>query len=188
MSKKKLRESKGVQAIRLLGEDEKKLLLKTETIVEDKIVWSMCSTLNEGIREAIQRDYTIATVMNTSIFEYPHHPLMKMLYNGIVVGEQIPDLDMIVELKKDRTNFFLWEDFVIYIPRLPMEKGAKQKLRLVYLKREAPQLEGIPCVERGVIGIPSSEGDALIKEILSFPSQDPMTGSCLLGFNIKDPQ
>ena len=182
----KLKECNGVITCKLLKADEKKLIQQIETQIEEKIAYYMCRTLNEGVREALQRDYTIAVVLDTSIFEYPHHPFMKMVFNDTVVGEQISDLDKIIEYKKDKKNFFfLWENFVIYTSKLPRERGGREKLRLVYVKRRAQQLEGIPCVERGVFGTLSFEGDAIIKDILSCSSPDSFIGTCLIGFNIK---
>ena len=181
---KKLTESKGIEALRFLKVDEKRQILEIENLAEGKIAYGMCKTYNEGVREALQRHYTIAMVMNTSIFEYPHHPLMRMVSDNDVVGEQINDLNVIAELKRNRANFFLWENFVIYTSRLPKEREARNKLRIVYIKRGAPQLEGIPCVKEGVFGTLSSEGDALVKEIISFSSKDSFMGTSLIGFNI----
>jgi hypothetical protein len=182
----KLKEGKGIQALRSLNIDEKKQVLEIEAKVEEKIAYGMCKTYNEGAREAIKRDYTIAMVMNTSIFEYPHHPLMRMVSDNTIVGEQVSDPSIIAELKINRTNFFLWENFVIYTSRLPKEREVRQKVRLVYLKRGVPQLEGIPYVEGGIFGTLSSEGDALVKGILSFSSSNQLMGTSLIGFNIKE--
>lgn len=145
----------------------------------------MCRTLNQGIKEALQRDYTVAVVMNTSIFEYPHHPYMVMVYDNNIVGELVEDLNRIHELKKDKTNFFLWENFVIYTPKIPRGREEMQKLRMVYLPRPAPQLEEIACVSEGVLGTPSTEGHILLKQLLSFISIDSVMRTVLLGFNIK---
>ena len=182
---KTLRDCRGVKTLKVLTAGEKRRVLEVEEKTEEKIAYGMCRTLNQGIKEALQRDHTVALVMDTSIFEYPHHPHMLMVCDDTIVGEQVKEPERIEELKRDRVNFFLWENFVIYTPRLPKGREARQKLRMVYPPREAPQLEGVDCVEKGVFGTLSTDGDVLVKELLSFASNDPVMGTCLIGFNIK---
>ena len=145
----------------------------------------MCKTINLGIREAINRDYTVALVIDTSIYEYPHHPSMVMVYDDKIVGEEIKDLKKIDELKKIRTNFFLWDKFVIYTLRLPKGKEARQRLRLIYNPRGVSQFDIIGCVKEGIFGTPSSEGDILVKNLLDYISKDSILGTCLIGFDVN---
>ncbi|MCW4048868.1 MAG: hypothetical protein NWE89_03945 [Candidatus Bathyarchaeota archaeon] len=179
-----LRESRGVEALRVLTEAEKNSILKVELQAEEKIAYSMCKTLNSGVREALQRDYSVATLIDSSIYEYPHHPSMVMTCDDTIVGEQVKDPSRISELKGDRSNFFLWDNFVIYTPRLPREKEAKKRLRMVYKPMTVQQLEDVTCVEESVFGTPSMEGDALVKDLLDYHTTDPEIGTCLVGFNV----
>jgi hypothetical protein len=180
-----LRGGRGVKTLKVLTATDKRSVLEVEEKAEKRIVYGMCRTLNQGIKEALQRDYTVAVVMDTSIFEYPHHPYMVMVYDDTIVGEPVKDLKRIDELKKDRANIFLWENFVIYTQRLPRGREAMQKLRMVYIPRAPPQLEEVACVEEGVFGTPSTEGHILLKKLLSFTSTDSLMGTYLIGFNIK---
>ena len=131
------------------------------------------------------REYAVALVIDSSIFEYPHHPHMKMVCGDIVVGEQVRDQKRIEDLKKDRTNFFLWENFVLYMPKLPRGPEERKKLRLIYTERPAVQLEGHLSVAKSVFGTPSMEGDILVKELLSIHSEKPTIGTCVVGFDLK---
>ena len=176
---------KGVKKFKVLSTEEKKRILKLEEEVEDKIAYGMCKTINLGIREAINRDYTVALVIDTSIYEYPHHPSMVMVYDDKIVGEEIKDLKKIDELKKIRTNFFLWDKFVIYTLRLPKGKEARQRLRLIYNPRGVSQFDIIGCVKEGIFGTPSSEGDILVKNLLDYISKDSILGTCLIGFDVN---
>ena len=180
-----VRSCKGVKILKTLTANEKRHILEVEEKTEDKIAYGMCRTLNQGIKEALQRDYTVAIAMDSSTYEYPHHPYMSMIYDDAIIGEQVRDLKKIEELKKDRANFFLWDNFVIYTPKLPREREEKQKLRIVYPPRETLQLEGITCVEKAIFGTPSTDGDVLLKKLLSFASTDSVMGTCLIGFNVK---
>lgn len=181
----KLRGCRGFKTLKVLTANERRHILEVEKKAEERIAYGMCRTLNQGIKEAIQRDYTVAVVMDTSIYEYPHHPYVLMVCDDAIVGEQVKDLKRIEELKRDRSNFFLWDNFVIYTQRLPKEQEERQKLRIVYPPRETLQLEGIAYVEKGTFGTPSTDGDTLVKKLLSFTSNDSVMGTCLIGFNIK---
>jgi len=182
---KTLRDCRGVKTLKVLTADEKKKILEVEEKAEERVAYGMCKTLNQGIKEALNRDYTVAIIMDTSIFKYPHHPYILMVYDDTIVGEQVKDLKRIEELKRDRANFFLWDTFVIYNQRLPKEREERQKLRIIYPPREALQLEGINCVIKGTFGTPSSEGDILLKKLFLFDSSNSMIGTGLIGFDIK---
>jgi hypothetical protein len=176
---------KGVKKLKVLSTEEKKGILELEEEVETKIAYGMCKTINLGIRKAIKCDYTLALVIDTSIYEYPHHPSMVMVFDKDIVGEEIKDPKQIEELKKIRTNFFLWDNFVIYTRRLPKGKEARQRLRLIYNPRGISQFDIVECVKKGIFGTPSSEGDILVKNLLDYSSKDPLLGTCLIGFDVK---
>jgi hypothetical protein len=180
-----LRDCRGVLETRILTEEEKRRVLEVEKKAEEKVAYGMCKTLNRGVREALAREYAVALVIDSSLFEYPHHPHMRMVCGDVVVGEQVRDNMRIEELKKDRSNFFLWENFVLYMPKLPKGPEERKKLRLIYTERPAVQLEGHPCVERSVFGTPSMEGDLLVKELLAVDSDKPTVGTCVVGFDLK---
>ena len=108
-----LRSCRGVEALKILTSDEKDRFIELEAKAEDSITNNICRTINQGARDALQRDYTVALVIDTSIYERPHHPRMSMIYEDTIVGEEIEDKNRIDRLKKDRGNFFLWHNFVI---------------------------------------------------------------------------
>ena len=183
---KTLRDCKGVIEARILTKNEKRRILEVEEKAEEKVAYGMCRTLNRGVREVLARDYAVALVIDSSEFEYPHHPHMKMVYDDTIVGEQIKDQKQLGELKKERSNFFLWENFVLYMTKLPRGPEERKRLRMVYMERPAVQLEGHPCVDRSVFGTPSMEGDILVKELLSVHSDKPTVGTCVVGFDLKE--
>jgi len=180
-----LQECRGAIAIKVLSEKEKGEILDTEGGVEEKIVFGMCKSLNKGLREALQREFTVAMVIQTSEFQYPHHPYMSMICGDQVVGELIRDEKKVEELRKTPGNLFLWENFVVYMKKLPRNPKERDEMRIVYLPREPLQLKGLPCVKDSVFGTPSIEGDTLIKKMLAVSSQESTVGTCLVGFNIK---
>lgn len=174
----------GVKSIELINNELKDRLLEIEETVEEKIAYGMCRTLNRGLREAFKRDVTAALLINSSIYKYPHHPSMVMIYDDVVVGEQVKDEEKREELRKDRKNFFLWDEFVIYTPLLPREKEAKQRLRMVYKPMDVEQLDPVQCVSDQVFGTPSTEGDSVLKEAMGWGETVPEIGTCVIGFNL----
>jgi hypothetical protein len=181
-----LRDCGGVIEARLLTNEEKKSVSHVEEKAEEKIAYGMCKTVNKGVREALSMHNTAGLVIDSSVFEYPHHPGMKMLYEDTIVGEQVKDKARVEELKKNRANFFLWDEFVLYMSKLPRGAEERKKLRMVYVERPATQLEGHPCVLRSVLGTPSTDGDLLVKELLSARNDKPTIGTCLVGFELKE--
>lgn len=180
----KIRECRGVLAVKALSELEKKRISEVESQVENKIVYGMCKSLNQGVRESLQRDFVVAMVIQTSEFQYPHHPYMNIMCGDQVIGELVSDKEKIDELKQDPSNVFLWDNFVVDTRRLPRDPEKRRQLRLVYLPREPLQLTGLEDIENAVFGTPSTEGDKLIKGMLDFKSNDSVTGTCLVGFDV----
>ena len=182
-----LSHDEGVIITRLLSKEEKHRILNKEREAENRILFGMCKSLNEGVREAIDSEYTVALIINTSVFRYPHHPHMSIMWKDQIVGEQVNNDEKITELKKDRFNFFLWDTFVIYMKKLPKALKDRDQIRFVYRRRVPLQLNGIPNVSNPVFGTPSTESDLLIKDMLHIEAKDAVIGTCLIGFDLAQP-
>jgi len=178
---------KGVLSARILREGEKGELLSAESKSEERVVLGMCRSYNRGIREALGRDASIAIVINSSEFVYPHEPHMRLLYKDEIVGEEVYDEKRASELRGSRNNVFLWSNFVVYQDRLPRDRKGREEMRITYLPRPFPELAEIGRVEDGVFAEPSMDGDLAVKRMLNFSSTDPVVGTCLVGFNIGPP-
>lgn len=176
---------RGVLAVKVLSEGKKREILDVESRVEEKIIFGMCKSLNRGLREALQREFTAAMVIRSTEFQYPHHPSMNMVCDDEIVGEQVNDEKRIKELKKTPGNFFLWEEFVVYVRKLPRGLERRKKMQIVFLPREPLQLSGLSYIENSVFGVPSTEGDALTKRMLHIQSEEAVLETCLVGFDMK---
>jgi len=174
----------GVIRLRLLNAEEKKEILKTETQEEEKIIWGMCKSINEGVREALNRDYTIAIVIDSSKFKYPYHPHMEIRYRDRIVGEEVSK-EKAAELRIEKTNMFLWETFVIYPHKTPKGSEAREEMRLHYISRPFETLKGLTEISDCVLGVTSSLGDEKIKEFLESEPGGPEIGTCLIGYNLS---
>jgi len=181
-----LRECSGVIAVKILSEEEKKEILNAESKAEEKIVFGMCKSLNKGVREAVRREFAVAMVIQTSDFQYPHHPYMIMVCGDQVLGELVEDRKKIEELRKNLITSFCGRTFVVYMKKIPRNREEREKIRLIYLPRKPVQLRGIPYIRDSVFGTPSTPCDMLIKKMLAIQSQDITIGTCLIGFNIHE--
>lgn len=180
---KALESLKGVIKLKLLNTNERNGILEVEKREEEKIVWGMCRSINQGVREAVDREFTVAMVIDSARFEYPYHPHMTIRYRDVVVGEEVSE-ERASELKKEKTNIFLGDKFVVYFHRIPREPEAREELRLHYLARPFNVLGGTATACDCVLGVPSVEGDAKLKEILKVQRTEPEIGTCLIGYNL----
>ena len=181
-----LSDCRGVVAIKVLSEEEKNRILHVESEVEGRIVFGLCKSLNEGLRKALQREFTVAMVIQTSDFDYPHHPYMNIMSGDQVIGELVYEKEKLRSLRNSPTNLFLWDNFYVDRKKLPRDPEERRKMRVVYVPREPLQLKGMQRVANAVFGTPSTESDALIKEMLDTKSGSNTRGTCLVGFDIVD--
>jgi hypothetical protein len=179
-----LRSCNGVLAARLLTDDERLHILRVEKQAEGKLFLEMCPTVNRGVREALAREFAVGLVIDSEEFAYPHHPHMKLLCGDTIVGEQVKEPKRKAELRKDRATIFLWDNFALYRQRLPRNPEDRNRLRLVYEARSVAQLHDHACVTESVFGTPSTEGDGAIKTLLAITQQEPIIGTCIVGFNL----
>lgn len=140
---------------------------------------------NEGLREALNREYSIALVFRSSIFPMPHKPPVKLMYKGLVVGEMLYD-----NVRPGYKGRFIevFKGFVIYPDLMPKEYSEKMHVKLVYLKRFPEFVVGLnDIIDDPVFGDPSPKvHDFLLKKFkISSIFDDIATG--ILGFNIKNP-
>ena len=177
----------GVIKVKPLNPKEREEILKVETQEENKIAWGMCKSFNEGVREALNREFTIAIIVDSSKFKYPYHPHMEIRHKDRIVGEQVNG-ERAAELRKQRTNIFLWDTFVIYFDRMPRGPAVREEMRLYYLARPFEILKDSSEIRDCVLGVPSMDGDAKVKELLSAETGRPEIGTCLVGCNLSKAQ
>ena len=181
-----LRSCKGVLAARLLNDEERRQVLRVEAKAERKLFLETCPTVNQGVREALASEYAVGLVIDSDEYEYPHHPHMKLLCGDTIVGEQVKEPTRKAELRRDRSMIFLWDDFAVDRRRLPRNREDRNQLRLVYEACSVAQLQNHACVTRSVYGTPSVEGDGAIKHLLAITRQEPVIGTCIVGFNLVE--
>lgn len=172
----------GVVQARVLSDSEKKSLTEIEARNEEKKFMGMCRTYNKGARETMSRKHTLALVIKGGQFKAISFPRMKMMYKGELVGEELYEKDRIEELKKDSKNLFLWENFVMFMRKLPNDRSEYERVVIVHTPSEdIPQ--DLSMFENLVMGEPCAESDLVIKESFRFKSQEGIFGTILIGFD-----
>ena len=179
-----LKHLKGVLAAKVLTEAEKIQFLELEKRNEDKKYFEMCKTLNKAVRIAMERNVTVAMVIQTSEFKYPPSPYMQMIYKDQIVGEFVYDKDKKIQLQTSKENVFLGENFVVYLNKLPKDASTREDMRMVHIPKQFVELEKLNGIKHAVFGEPCTEGDHLIKKLLSIETADKTAGTCVIGFNV----
>jgi hypothetical protein len=172
----------GVAQVRILTDAEKKSLLESENRGEEKKFMGMCRTHNKGARDAISRKHTLAIIIKGNQFKAIPFPRMRMMYGEELVGEELYEKERIEELKKDKKNIFLWENFVMFMRKLPKDRAEYHRLVIVHTpSNEIPK--DASAFENLVMGEPCVESDQMIKDWFSFKSQESVFGTILVGFD-----
>jgi hypothetical protein len=180
-----LKRLKGVLAVKALTDNEKNQILELEKRNEDKKYFEMCKTLNKAARTAMERDITVALVIQTSEFKYPPPPYMQMMYRDQIVGEFVYDKDKIGELKRTKVTVFLGENFVVYLPKIPKDVTAREDMRMTHITKPFMELEELDGIKGAVFGEPCNESDKVIKKLLYIDTNDQTVGTCIIGFNVE---
>jgi hypothetical protein len=172
----------GVVQLKVLHDAQKKSLLEIESRNEEKKFMGMCKTYNKAARDAISRKYTLATIIKGGQFKSLPFPRMRMMFRDDLVGEELYEKDRIEDLKKEKKNVFLWDNFVVFMKKFP--NGKAERDELVIIHTPSAEIPGEPSMfENLVMGEPCSESDQVIKGWLGFESQEGIFGTILIGFD-----
>jgi hypothetical protein len=172
----------GVVQARILSNSEKKLLTEIESRNEEKKFMGMCRTHNKAARDGMSRKHTLALIIKGGQFKAIPFPRMKMMYKGELVGEELYEKDRIEELKKDSKNLFLWENFVMFMRKMPKDRSEYDRVVIIHTpSKHIPQ--DLSMFENLVMGEPCGESDLVIKEWFGFKPQEGIFGTILIGFD-----
>ncbi|TDA30511.1 MAG: hypothetical protein DSO00_01185 [Archaeoglobi archaeon] len=95
-----LRSLKGIEDVKLLTESEKRELMRIEEQAEKSSLMGLMPGINQGVREAIGRTFTVAAITNNE-FEWPKRGTVKFIYRGEVIGEEIRGEEKLRKLKSE---------------------------------------------------------------------------------------
>lgn len=171
----------GVLASEVLTQPDKETLIRLEEEEEERDFLGF-KRYNEGLREALNREYTVALAYRSSVFPMPHRPPVKLVYRGTVVGELLYEGE-----KPSYTgrSIELFEGFFLYPDLLPKDPSEKRFVKLVYAKRFPTFIRGLPWIEDPVYGEPSPKGHRFILDKLKVVADFEDLATGLIGFNLK---
>lgn len=171
----------GVLALDLLTRPDKEVLIRLEELEEERDFLGF-KRYNEGLREALNREYTVALAYRGSGFPMPHKPPVKLLYRGRVVGELLYEGD---KPSHGGRAIEVFRGFFLYPDLLPRDPSEKRLVRLVYLKRVPAFMRGLSWIENPVYGEPSPRGHRFILDKLKVTAEFEDLSTGLVGFNLK---
>lgn len=171
----------GVLALDVLTESDKEALIRFEELEEGRDFLGF-KRYNEGLREALNRKYTVALAYRSSKFPMPHKPPVKLLYRGKVIGELLYEGD---KPSHGSRSIEVFKGFFLYPDLLPRDPSEKRLVRLVYLKRTPAFIRGLPWIEDPVYGEPSPRGHRFLLDMLKVTADFEDLSTGLIGFNLK---
>jgi len=178
-----IRRLNGVLASEVLTQADKEKLIALES-EEENVEFLGFKRYNEGLREALNRTYSIALVFRSSVFPMPHKPPVKLLHRNIVIGEMLYE-DTQPSYRGRAVEVF--KGFVIYPELLPRERSERSHVKLVYLKRVPSFIIGLnESIEDPVYGEPSPKGHTFILNKLKISTAFNDTATGIVGFNVKN--
>ncbi|MEM1569416.1 MAG: hypothetical protein QXL27_05000 [Candidatus Bathyarchaeia archaeon] len=172
----------GFLASEILTQTDKEIIITLES-EEENVDFLGFKRYNEGLREALNREYSMALVFRSSIFPMPHKPPVKLLYGNLVVGEMFYG-----DIKPSYRGKFIevFKGFVVYPDLLPRKPSERSQVKLVYLKRFPSFISELDdFIEDPVYGDPSPKVHSFLLRKLKVSefSNDVATG--IVGFNIR---
>lgn len=178
-----IRSLNGVLASEILTQTDKETLIALES-EEENVEFLGFKRYNEGLREALNRDFSIALAFRSSIFPMPHNPPIKLLYRNFTVGEMLYR-DTPPSHKGRAVEVF--KGFVIYPDLLPKERSERFQVKLVYLKRAPQFISGLDdSIEDPVYGEPSPKGHIFILNKLKVSATFGDIATGIIGFNTRN--
>jgi hypothetical protein len=178
-----IRDLNGVLASEVLTQADRETLIALEG-EEENVEFLGFKRYNEGLREALNRAYSIALAFRSSMFPMPHKPPVKLLHRNVTVGEMLYE-DAQPSHRGKAVEVF--KGFVIYPDLLPRERSERSHVKLVYLKRAPSFITGLDeSIEDPVYGEPSPKGHVFIINKLKVAAAFNDTATGIVGFNIRN--
>jgi hypothetical protein len=178
-----LKNIEGIEKVKILSDTEKNELLKIEEKCEKSILMGLMPGINEGVREAISRTFTIAAITNDD-FKWPTKGTIRFLYKGEIIGEDVRDQEELLALK-NMGNKIIGGMFVLYTEKMN-NLGIKnlRNATLVIPPLNLSWNNKVPNADRIIIGSPSPPTDLYIKENIFGEKDVKGKGSILIGFEL----
>ncbi|MDO5825424.1 MAG: hypothetical protein Q4Q22_03510 [Methanosphaera sp.] len=179
---------RGVLNVGVLNDEVRANILKIEMEKTGELI----PVINLGVKECLERDYTIAIIKNASFRPPPTATVQFVDNKGNLLGEEIVNVDQKKKYENDEKAQFIHPDFVLLKSQKDLENDFKEENIRETSRKQAFILPPVQFIEveelEDTCDVVSSSPDPLadlyLKEYFQF-EDDPKLASILVGFNVK---
>ncbi|RAP53947.1 MAG: hypothetical protein BZ137_04930 [Methanosphaera sp. rholeuAM130] len=179
---------RGVLNVGVLNDEVRANILKIEMEKTGELI----PVINLGVKECLERDYTIAIIKNASFRPPPTATVQFVDNKGNLLGEEIVNVDQKKKYENDEKAQFIHPDFVLLKSQKDLENDFKEENIQETSRKQAFILPPVQFIEveelEDTCDVVSSSPDPLadlyLKEYFQF-EDDPKLASILVGFNVK---
>ena len=179
---------RGVLSVGVLNDEVRKNVMKIEMEKTGELI----PVINLGVKECLERDFTIAIIKNASFRPPPTATVQFVDNKGNILGEEIVSVEQKKKYENDDSAKFINPDFVLLKDQSDIEKDLKQENLEKNPTKQAFVLPPVQFIEveeiEGTCDVVSSSpdpyADLYLKEYFDF-EDDPKLASILIGFNVE---
>jgi hypothetical protein len=181
---------KGISRIALLAGEDRRKVLEIEEEAEAKSLMGLGKVINAGVRAVIECDRVYVALTNME-FNWGYRPNLLMKKGGDTVGEEVTDEETIERLSKDKNNWFMHKNFVVFKDKVSFPQDVMKKI----CHFEIPYHPAPPdwCladqadfeIETLIYGSPSTACDIFLKSRYFEGTDERGSGTILIGVNLK---
>ena len=179
---------RGVLNVGVLNDEVRANILKIEMEKTGELI----PVINLGVKECLERDYTVAIIKNASFRPPPTATVQSVDNHGNLLGEEIVNVDQKKKYENDEKAQFIHPDFVLLKNQQELQNDLKQENIQETAKKQAFVLPPVQFIEveelEDTCDVVSSSPDPLadlyLKQYFNF-EDDPKLASILVGFNVK---
>lgn len=179
---------RGVLNVGVLNDEVRKNIMQIEMEKTGELI----PVINLGVKECLERDFTVAIIKNASFRPPPTATVQFVDNKGNILGEEIVNVDQKKKYESDENANFINPDFVLLKNQRDVEEDLKAENLEKNPTKQAFLLPPVQFIEveelEDTCDVVSSSPDPLadlyIKEYFDF-EDDAKLASILVGFNVK---
>lgn len=179
---------RGVLNVGVLNDEVRKHVMQ----IEMEKTCELIPVINLGVKECLERDFTVAIIKNASFRPPPTATVQFVDNKGNLLGEEIVNVDQKKRYENDEKAQFIHPDFVLLKNQKDLENDLKAENIEKNPTKQAFLLPPVQFIEVEeledtcdvVSSSPDPLADVYLKEYFNF-EDDPKLASILVGFNVK---
>jgi len=179
---------RGVLNVGVLNDEVRKHVMQIEMEKTGELI----PVINLGVKECLERDFTVAIIKNASFRPPPTATVQFVDNKGNLLGEEIVNVDQKKRYENDEKAQFIHPDFVLLKNQKDLENDLKAENIEKNPTKQAFLLPPVQFIEVEeledtcdvVSSSPDPLADVYLKEYFNF-EDDPKLASILVGFNVK---